>query len=509
MTQTTADPSPAGRREWLGLAVLALPTLLCAMDFSVLFLALPRLSADLRPTSTQLLWVTDVYGFMVAGFLVTMGAVGNRIGRRALLMTGAAGFGAASALAAFSESAGMLIGARALLGIAGATLMPSALGLIAAMFRQPRQRSTAISLWAACLLAGAALGPVAGGVLLQAFWWGSVFLLGLPVMAVLLIAAPLLLPESRSPGASRLDPVSVALSLAAVLPVVYGLKVLAASGPGWPAGLVMLAGLACGLVFVRRQLTLASPLLDVRLLRHRTAAAALVIMLLAGAVSGGAGFLYSQYLQLVESLSPLRAGLWSVPDAAAMIACSVLCPVAVRRLRASSVIVAGLVISAAGFLALTQVQAGHGLAIAVTGIVVVFAGITPAWVLGTDLIIGSVPADKGGSASSLSETASELGMALGVAVIGSAQTAVYRLRTAHTLPAGLPSRAAAAAHESLASAVPAAARLPHALGAALLDPARAAFTLGLNATAAGSIVVVAGLALLALVLLRPRPAAWS
>ncbi len=211
MTETAANAPAATRRQWAGLAVLALPTLLSAMDFSVLFLALPRLGTELRPSSTQLLWITDIYGFMVAGFLVTMGAIGNRIGQRKLLMIGAAAFGIASVAAAYSASAGMLIGARALLGIAGASLMPSTLGLISAMFRQPGQRATAISLWAACLLTGTAIGPVVGGVLLQAFWWGSVFLMGLPVMAVLLVAAPVLLPENRNPGEGRIDVTSVAL----------------------------------------------------------------------------------------------------------------------------------------------------------------------------------------------------------------------------------------------------------------------------------------------------------
>ncbi len=381
----------ATRREWLGLAVLALPTLLAAMDFSVLFLALPRLSAGLRPSGSQLLWITDIYGFMVAGFLVTMGALGNRIGRRRLLTAGAAAFGLASVAAAYSSSPGLLIAARALLGIAGATLMPSTLGLISTMFRHPGQRTSAVSLWAACLLAGTAIGPVLGGVLLQFFWWGSVFLIGLPVMAVLVIAAPLLLPEHRDPAQGRLDLVSVALSLAAVLPAIYGLKTLTRSGPTGPAVLALVAGLACGALFVRRQRSAASPLLDLRLFRYPAFTAAVGILLAAGAVSGGIGFLFAQYLQLVAGLSPLRAGLWSLPDPAAMIACSLLCPLVVRRIRPGYVIGGGLAVSAAGFWLLTQVHAGPGPAVAVAGVVIVFAGVTPAWVLGTDLIIGSVP----------------------------------------------------------------------------------------------------------------------
>jgi len=529
MTQTAIEAPPATRREWLGLAVLALPTLLSAMDFSVLFLALPRLAADVRPSGSQLLWITDIYGFMVAGFLVTMGALGNRIGRRRLLTAGAVAFGLASAAAAYSVSADMLIAARALLGIAGATLMPSTLGLISTMFRRPAQRTTAVSLWAACLLAGTAIGPVVGGVLLQFFWWGSVFLMGLPVMAVLVIAAPVLLPEhrepgehggdqgfvppgaSRAPGAGRLDLVSVALSLAATLPVIYSLKTLARSGLTRPAILALVAGLAFGAMFVRRQRSTASPLLDLRLFRHRAFTAAVGILLAAGAVSGGIGFLVSQYLQLVAGLSPLRAGLWSLPDTAAMIACSLLCPILARRIRPGYVIGGGLAISATGFWVLTQVQgagSGSGVVVAVAGVVIVFAGVTPAWVVGTDLIIGSVPPQAGGSASSVSETASELGFALGVAVIGSIEAAVYRLQTAHAIPAAVPARAAAAARDSLAGAQSAAARLPHGLAATLLDAARQAFTQGLSTAAAASVAVAGVLALLAVILLRhPHPAA--
>jgi DHA2 family multidrug resistance protein-like MFS transporter len=493
---------PATRREWLGLGVLALPTVLAAMDFSVLFLALPRLGTDLRPSSSQLLWISDVYGFMIAGFLVIMGAVGSRIGQRRLLMIGAGAFGLASAAAAYSTSAGLLIGARALLGIAGATLMPSTLGLISAMFRQPGQRATAVSIWAACLLGGTAVGPVVGGVLLQLFWWGSVFLMGLPVMALLLMAAPVLLPEHRNPARGRLDFASPALSLAAILPVVYGLTTLARTGLSRPVALTLAAGLGFGVVFVRRQIAIASPLLDLRLFRHRAVSAALAIALLAGAAATGAGFLFAQYLQLVVGLSPARAGLWSLPDTAGMIACSLLCPVLARRIRPGRLVGAGLAISAAGFLVLTQVQASSGLPVAVAGVVLVFAGVTPVWVLGTDLIVGSVPPEQAGSASSLSETGSELGAALGVAVIGSIGSAVYRAQAAHILPAGLPRGAAAAARDSLAGAAAAASRLPGGPGAALLDAARQAFTHGLNITAAVSMAAAAGLGLLAVMLLR-------
>src|ERR671919_1014833 len=258
-------PARAGRREWIGLAVIALPCLLYAMDLTVLHLAVPRLSADLRPSSAQLLWIIDIYGFLVAGWLITMGTLGDRIGRRRLLMLGAAAFGAASVLAALSTSPEMLIAARALLGVAGATLAPSTLSLIFNMFADQRQRTLAIGVWAASFSAGAGIGPLLGGVLLESFWWGSVFLLAVPVMVLLLVLGPLVLPEYRDPDAGRLDLVSVFLSLVAVLAVIFGFKQIAQDGVGWLAMSTIIGGVAVGVVFVRRQLRLADPMIDLRL----------------------------------------------------------------------------------------------------------------------------------------------------------------------------------------------------------------------------------------------------
>jgi len=214
---------PASRREWLGLAVLVLPTLLLALDMTVLHLAAPHLSADLQPSSTELLWILDIYGFMVAGFLITMGTLGDRIGRRRLLLLGALAFGVASVAAAFSTSSVMLIVMRALLGIAGATLMPSTLSLIRNMFHVERERTLAITVWMTGFIVGSAIGPLVGGLMLEFFWWGSVFLLGVPVMALLLLAGPFLLPECRDEQAGRLDVVSALLCIVALLLVIYGL----------------------------------------------------------------------------------------------------------------------------------------------------------------------------------------------------------------------------------------------------------------------------------------------
>jgi MFS transporter, DHA2 family, multidrug resistance protein len=354
----TASEAPrARRREWIGLAVIALPCLLYSMDLTVLELAVPKLSADLKPTSSQLLWILDIYGFLLAGFLITMGTVGDRIGRRRLLLIGAAAFGAASVLAAFSTSSEMLIATRALLGIAGATLAPSTLALIRNMFLDQAQRTFAIGVWATSFSAGAAIGPLAGGLLLEFFWWGSVFLLAVPVMALLLVLGPVLLPESRDTEAGRVDLLSAALSLISLLAVIYGLKQIAQEGMGWPPLLSILVGLVFGAIFVRRQRGLTEPLIELRLFQAPAFGASLATFALSIFVIAGIFLFIVQYLQLVFGLSPLVAGLWTVPSSG-LIAGSLLAPLVVRWVRPAFVMAGGLVLSAVGFGMLTQVDAG-------------------------------------------------------------------------------------------------------------------------------------------------------
>jgi MFS transporter, DHA2 family, multidrug resistance protein len=484
----------AGRREWAGLAVLALACLLYAMDLTVLHLAVPSMSADLQPSSAQLLWITDVYGFMVAGFLITMGTLGDRIGRRRLLLAGAGAFGAVSVLAAFSTSAEMLIGARALLGIAGATLAPSTLSLIFAMFADPRQRQVAIGVWITSFSAGGAIGPVAGGVLLEHFWWGSVFLLAVPVMALLLVLGPRVLPEYRAPDAARLDLASAAMLLVAVLAVVFALKEVAQDGPGWLPLLSLLAGLAVGVVFVRRQLGLADPMIDLGLFRSRAFNAALSTNLVGIFIVVGYFIFVAQYLQLVLGLSPLQAGLWSLPSAAGLVVGSNLAPRLLRRVRPAWVIGAGLGLAAVGLGLLTRVGGSADLAILAGASAVVALGLAPVFTATTDLIVSSAPAERAGAASGVSETGAELGGALGIAILGSIGVAIYRGQLAATLPAQVPGQAAAAARATLGGAVGVAQQLPADLAAALLAAARAAFTMGLQVTAAISAVLAVGIA---------------
>jgi DHA2 family multidrug resistance protein-like MFS transporter len=496
----TRSTTLAGRREWTGLAVLALPTLLLSLDMSVLHLAVPHLAADLRPSSTELLWIIDIYGFMVAGFLVTMGTLGDRIGRRRLLMAGGAAFGAASVAAAFATSPEVLIAARAALGIAGATLMPSTLALISNMFTDLRQRGVAIAVWMSCFMGGMVIGPLVGGLLIEVAWWGAVFLLAVPVMVLLLATAPRLLPEYRDEQAGRLDPASVVLSLATVLPVVFAVKEFAKDGSSALAVPVLAAGLAVGVVFVRRQRTLADPMLDLSLFRNRRFTAALSIVSVGALIMGGVFLLVSQYLQLVAGLSPVQAGVALVPQALAVVAGSLIAPRLARRFRAEFVLGFGMLVAAGGILLFTKVgtDGSDSMVLVVLGMSVASFGMGPQGVLCTEMVIGSVPARKAGAASAMSETTGEFGIAMGIALFGSIGTAVYRDEL--TLPPGLPGGTEAA--ESLASATNVAAGLDQHLATALLTPAREAFTSGVHTVAAIGAVVVAVFAVVGMVALR-------
>ena len=502
---TASAPPRAGRREWIGLAVIALPCLLYSMDLTVLNLAVPHLSADLKPSASQLLWIVDIYGFLVAGSLITMGTLGDRIGRRRLLMIGAAAFGAASVLAAFSTSAEMLIATRALLGIAGATLAPSTLSLIRNMFLDPEQRTVAIGVWVTSYSVGGAIGPLLGGVLLQYFWWGSVFLLGVPVMVLLLVVGPTLLPEFRDPKAGRLDLLSAAQSLAAVLLVIYGLKKLAENGVGWLPAATIAAGLVIGTLFVRRQRGLDDPLIDLRLFLVPAFSASLATYTLGTLVAFGAYIFISQYLQLVLGLSPLHAGLATVPSMAGFIAGSMMVPAIAKRFAPAYVMGSGLIVSAIGFGILTQVDRPSGLAVLIAGSIIYSVGLSPVVILATDLIVGSAPVERAGAASAISETSSELGGALGIAVFGSIGTAVYRMAMWDAVPAGLSPQATEAARSTLGGAVSVAGQLPGQPGAQLLESARAAFTQAFELTAAISVVVSLVTAIGAMVLLRQTP----
>jgi MFS transporter, DHA2 family, multidrug resistance protein len=493
--------APPGLRAWLGLAVLTLPVALLGIDMSVLHLAVPHLSADLRPSAAQLLWIVDIYGFLIVGFLITMGTLGDRIGRRRLLLIGAGAFGLASMLAAFSASAEMLIVARALLGAAGATLMPSTLSLLRVTFEDRRHRSVAVGIWTAGFMGGSALGPVVGGAMLERFWWGSVFLLGVPVMALLLALGPALLPEYRNAEPEPLDLASAVLLLVAMLAVVYGVKEVAAHGAD-PAPLLAIVGAAvAGLVFLRRQRRLRNPLLDLGLFANRAFSASLGIVLLSALTFAGAQFLIAQYLQTVLGLSPLRAGLWTLPAMVANVATILVSPLLVRRIALPYLVTGSLAVMAGGLTLLGLVGPGDDLPTVVTAFALLAGGLGPIMALSTHLATSTAPREKTGTAAGVMETTSELGIALGIAAVGSLGAAVYRREIVDAIPRGVPDAAADAAQDTIGAAVEASGGLPPHLGEALLDVAEHAFARGMQVSAtagATTLLVMAGVALLVL-----------
>ncbi|MEU6816310.1 MFS transporter [Streptomyces sp. NPDC046860] len=489
MTSTLRQPAVTGAEprpdRWLALAVLVLAVLLVAVDATVLGLATPYISEDLHPSGTQLLWIGDVYSFVIAGLLVSMGSLGDRVGRKRVLLCGAAAFGAISVLNAYASTPGLMILARALLGVAGATLMPATLALIRNLFHDPRERSLAIGVWGATASAGTAVGPIVGGFLLEHFWWGSVFLINLPVMAVLVLVGVRTLPESRDPNPGPWDLVSVLLSLVGMLALVYAVKEAATHGFGPLTLAAGLLGAAALYGFVRRQLTLPTPLLDMRLFGHRGFSGAVLADLLTVLGMSGLVFFLSQFLQLVQGRHPFEAGLAELPAAVGAVVAGLVAGRAARRFSVRAVVSGGLAAIGLALAVLTTLDESTGYPLLGAALLVVGVGAGFSFTVTSDVILSSVDKNRAGAASAVSETAYELGAALGIALLGSIVTAAYRDFTA---PAGTPE----AAHESLGAAVEASAGLPAPTSQALLEAARESFVHGLHlASGAGAAVLLA------------------
>lgn len=495
MSTTAATPridtAPrAGWRAWAALGVLLLPTLLVSIDNTVLSFALPAISLDLAPTSIEQLWLVDAYPLVLAALLVTMGTLGDRFGRRRMLLIGATGFAVVSVLAAFAPSAVLLIAARAGMGVFGAMLMPSTLSLLRSVFANRDQRRLAVAIWAAGFSAGSALGPIVGGFLLEHFWWGSVFLLSVPVLIPLLVLAPFLVPESRDPRPGRLDLLSILLSLATMVPIVYAIKELAIDGFGVGIVILLVVGLAFGALFVRRQGRLETPMLDMSLFRRGAFSGAILVNLLSVVALVGFLFFVAQHLQLIAGLTPLESGLALLPGLACMIVAGLLIVPIARRASPRVVVPVALAFSAGAYVAVA-LSVGD-LASLIAAFAALGIGIGAAETVSNELILSSAPPEKAGAASAVSETAYELGAVLGTSILGGILTASYRAQL--VVPEGVPAEAAAAAHETLAGAMAAADALPAPVADALRLSAAHAFDGGVLVTSliGAALVVVAG-----------------
>jgi DHA2 family multidrug resistance protein-like MFS transporter len=495
--QATVENQPlAGRREWVGLCVLSVACLIYSMDLSVLFLAMPAIVADLDPSASELLWINDIYGFMVAGFLVTMGTLGDRVGRRRVLLIGACAFGVASALAAFSSTAQQLIIARALLGVAGATIAPSTLSLVVNLFQNEHERNRAIGIWGTAFALGGLVGPLIGGVLLQYFHWGSVFLINIPIMLGLLVVAPFLLPEYKSEGGQRLDLLSVVLSLGTVLPIIYGFKHMAADGFTPRQLLAIAAGLLVGVLFVRRQKSLVRPLIDLHLFRIPAFTASLIVNLAGMFFVFGVFLFQNLFLQLVLGLSPLEAAMWSVPSALVFTIMSLQAYRFTNRLGPVKTVLLGLLVYAVGVTAMAAAAYAESLVGVLGASMLVGLGFVPVVLTTTGLIVGTAPPEQAGSASAISETSAEFGGALGVALLGSLGTLVYRMTMDGVDLSGLNDAQQMAVSATLAGAVETAKAMGDT-APAWLEAARSGFSLGFAACCALAAVTLLALAALA------------
>jgi len=502
-TAGTESSTPrADRRQWLGLVLLMLPVLLISVDNTVLSFALPAISLDLRPSSTTLLWIVDIYPLVLAGLLVAMGTLGDRVGRRRLLLIGATGFGVVSVAAAFAPTAELLIAARAVMGFFGAMIMPSTLSLLRSMFRDARQRTMAIAVWAGAFAAGSSLGPIVGGVVLQHFSWGAVFLIAVPFLLPLVAFAGLLIPESKDPAPLRIDLVSVALSLLTLAPLVFAIKTLTHDGVGGLGLGVLALGLVAGALFLRRQLRIDNPLLDLSLFRNAPFAGSVLANFLAVFSLVGFLFFVSQHLQLVLGLDPLAAGLLLLPGAVLSVVAGLAAAYVVRRVPPRLVIVAGILLSAGGFGMIVLLRENLSAGVIMVAFGILSVGVGAAETISNDTILSSVPPDKAGAAAGVSETAYELGAVLGTAVLGAILAASYR--AAVVLPDGLGSGAATQAGETLGGALGVAGELPGAQASALTESAKAAFDSGVGVTSIIAVVLMLVAAAAVQLSMRPR-----
>lgn len=422
LTPPRATPNTHHRHRWLVLAAVASGLLLVTLDNSVLYTALPTLSRDLGATSAQALWIINAYPLVMAGLLLGAGTLGDRLGHRRTLLAGMVVFGAASLLAAFSPTAATLIGARAVLAVGAALMMPATLALIRTTFDDPRERNLAVAIWGSVSIVGAALGPIVGGLLLEWFWWGSVFLVNVPVVVAALVVTVRVAPrEAPDPGV-RWDAWSSVLALVALGGLVALIKELAQVGRSWPLCAVLAAAaIAGGTLFARRQRRIPHPLLDVALFRSPGLSAGVIGAALASFVVAGTQLVTTQRFQLAEGFTPLQAGLLVVCVAVGAIPTSLLAGRVLHRTGPRPLLLGGFALTALGT-GLALVATPHGWPWLAPALALVGLGVGPVMSTASAMVIGNAPRRQAGMASSVEEVSFELGSLTAVAVLGSVFT---------------------------------------------------------------------------------------
>ncbi|MFE6772029.1 MFS transporter [Streptomyces fimicarius] len=480
--------------RWVVLVVLCLSLLVVALDATVLHVAVPSLTEDLRPSGTALLWIVDAYPLVCASLLILFGTLGDRIGRRRVLLIGYALFGVASALAATADTPAVLIAARALLGVGGAMIMPATLSILRQVFPDRRERALAIGVWTAVAAVGAATGPVVGGFLVEHFWWGSVFLINIPLMAVILPLGRWLLPESRGGEDGPWDVLGALMAAAGVLGVVLGVKRLG-GGAGLldPVSLGPLAlGLALLILFVRRQKRRRHPLIDISMFARPAFSTAVGCIVLAMLALVGLQLIAVQYLQLVLGLSPLETGLRLLPLTFAAMAAGATGSYTLRRIGPRRMVGWGFVLTAASVLLLTSMGQHDRPALLTCAFVLLGFGLQTTLFGAYESMLSDAPPERAGGAAAIGETSYQLGAGLGIALLGSVMNAAYAPGLASLREKGVPARAGAEASHSLGEAYQVAAQLGGPMGDLLRSTARHAFVGGLHIT----LFVSAGLLLL-------------
>lgn len=493
------------QKTWLALLLLCLPTAVLALDMSVLYLALPHIASSFNTSSVQELWILDVYPLMIAGFLVPMGGMCDKWGNRRILLIGATAFVILSLVASIASSALILIATRATLGIAGATLMPATLGLIRELFQDPHKRRLAISIWTSAFMGGFALGPIIGGILLEYFHWGAIFLMAIPVMLPLLLAGPIVFDKKSTPeNQKKYDWFSSIMFLTSVIPLVHGLKTLISDTNKFVAVIFLLWGIFAGSVFVLRQLKSSNPLIDFKLILSNSAmATALMILLLGPAIVGGLTLFVPQYLQLSYGYSAVQAGVSVAPASLALIVGALISPKLSEKLKSCGIVIGmGFLVMQIGLI--TVISGVHlGPTWVLVGLALVYFGCGPFDALATDIVISSAPENKSASAGAAVETATDLGIGIGIAIFGTLGTIVYqRILSDRLINSNIESNIVERVTSSFSVVMTEAYSLGSEEGRFLQEQASEAFASGLEAVAGSTIVLAIFLSALSFTFLR-------